>query len=486
VTDELVKALLVEDAASARDIALALHASVSRGVPLVRALLETRAVSEDALGRVLARSEAPELGRVVPAMDVVALLPQGMCERLHAVPVRRDPVTGTVDLALADAGDAHAAAEFVHHLGAAVRVLRAPLLAMEEGLRRVLGITSRPPERAPDAARRAEDDLAPPTPRRAVLVVADDDDDRTSQLPPFAHGALSRSLSPPSASAPRRARDTPPWGTEIPKSAQSDPPKSGMGSEIPIPLMRRTFTAVAGGTQRPPPLVDPRVSPLGEGYAYDAGGLVDVVELGGGLPAIPLAIPPAAAPLPRPAAGIPSTVAQPAPAPVSEPAPATERTYDRLRLEAGAEARARVQAAMSRDEVLDALLAGAKRVAGRVALFVVRRGGYLGWTCTPSFADRADMQTLLLPLDTGNVLDRTVQDGFWLGPVPRDAVHAPLWAVMRRATSDVAVVPVRVRDRAAVLVLADELVDTMLATKLLEELAADAGDAFTRILRNRG
>jgi hypothetical protein len=274
----------------------------------------------------------------------------------------------------------------------------------------------------------------------------------------------------------------------MPKSAQSEPPKSGMGSEIPIPLTRRTFTAVAGGTQRPPPLVDPRVSPLGEGYAYDAGGLVDVVELGGGLPAIPLVIPPAA-PLPRPAAGVPSsTLVQPAPAPVSEAAPATERTDDRLRLEAGvvAEARARVQAAMNRDEVLDALLAGAERVAGRVALFVVRRGGYLGWTCTPSFADRADVQTLLLPLDTGNVLDRTVQDGFWLGPVPRDAAHAPLWAVMREATSDVAVVPVLVQDRAAVLVLADELVDTMLATKLLQELAADAGEAFTRILRNRG
>src|SRR5690349_22143737 len=56
--------------------------------------------------------------------------------------------------------------------------------------------------------------------------------------------------------------------TPVPQHPQlqlgSEPPKSGLGSEIPIPLTRRAFGPVAGGTQRPPPLVDPTDSGLGE------------------------------------------------------------------------------------------------------------------------------------------------------------------------------------------------------------------------------
>ena len=40
-------------------------------------------------------------------------------------------------------------------------------------------------------------------------------------------------------------------------------------------------------------------------------------------------------------------------------------------------------------------------------------------------------------------------------------------------------------ERPAVLVVADELGDTMLATKRIEEIARAAGDALLRILRSR-
>lgn len=475
MTDELTKALLVEDVASQRAIAGALHASLVRRVPFVRALVETGATTPEALGRVLGRAPAPVVQRVVPLAEVVAALPPGLCERLAVVPVRKDAITGTVDVAVADADDAHAIAEIAFHLGAPVRVLRAPLSALEEGLRRAAGMASRPPAApAPGLVPVPMDAPAPETPRtRARLVIAEDDDDRTSRPPARGTHSLPPSPAAAIAASARPRRDTPPWGTEIPKTVLgSEPPKGGTASDIPIPLTRRTFTAVSGGTQRPPPLVDPAASPLGEGYPLDAASLTPAVEVDER----------ARSPIPPPPRVPGAEAAEPESA-----APSTERSADRLGAIAASlpDLRIAVREAATRDEVLDRLLAGAERVAGRVALFVVRRGGYLGWTCNAAFAPREALSAVLLPIDEDNLLDRAVHDGLTLGPVPRDDAHAPLWAVMKQATPDVAVVPVRVLEKAAVIVIADELVDTMIATRHLEDLAGAAGEAFARILRER-
>ena len=56
---------------------------------------------------------------------------------------------------------------------------------------------------------------------------------------------------------------------------------------------------------------------------------------------------------------------------------------------------------------------------------------------------------------------------------------------MHGAARDVAAVPIRVSGKTAVVILADELGDTMLATRRLEELARAAGEAFGRIVRMR-
>jgi hypothetical protein len=124
-------------------------------------------------------------------------------------------------------------------------------------------------------------------------------------------------------------------------------------------------------------------------------------------------------------------------------------------------------------------------VAFKVALFVVKRGGFLVWACTPEFGDRAAVQSVLLPLDEASVFDEAVREGLYLGPIRHDGVHASLLHVMRSVTRDVAVVPIRVREKTAVIIVADELGDTMLATRRLEEIARAAGEAFTRILRMR-
>ena len=52
-------------------------------------------------------------------------MPAGLCERLAAVPVRRDVRSGRVDVAALDPLDPHIVEEFEFHLGSKVRVLRA-------------------------------------------------------------------------------------------------------------------------------------------------------------------------------------------------------------------------------------------------------------------------------------------------------------------------------------------------------------------------
>jgi hypothetical protein len=71
----------------------------------------------------------------------------------------------------------------------------------------------------------------------------------------------------------------------------------------------------------------------------------------------------------------------------------------------------------------------------------------------------------------------------YLGPLPNDDAHRRLVGFMRGASRDVAVTPVRVSGKTAVVIVADGLGDTMIATRRLDEIARTAGDAFTRIVR---
>ncbi|MGC4079421.1 MAG: hypothetical protein QM702_20750 [Rubrivivax sp.] len=461
----------------------------------------------------------------MPLGEVVDRLPHGLCARLLAVPVRRDAITGTVDVVVADPRDTHAAREISFHLDVPVRVVRAPVGAIEEALRRLrmrvpppptssrprsneppsydsrprpFGANSRPPPPPPvlSTATKRMATLPPPASARppgrgsyrppseaapdALLAALDSGALRPSKTP-------SMPLAPP---VPRAgSRETPAWGTPVHgpgPEQESEPPKSGLGSEIPIPLTRRAMSAVGarGGTQRPPP--PPDRTPLGEGYALplDPKNL-QVVEVrserhfaeerqvGTSVPEsfIP-GPPPAVSQGPFPAYSGPS-------GPFGGMPDAIMPSAD-LGGILGA-----VRGAGSRDEVLELVLTGARMLAYRVALFVVKRGGYLGWACTAEFADRASLQRILIPLDRGSVFDEAVQQGIYLGPILSMEVHATLLHVMRTATNDVAFVPIRVSGKTAVIIVADELGDTMVATRRLEELARAAGDSFARIVRMR-
>jgi hypothetical protein len=142
---------------------------------------------------------------------------------------------------------------------------------------------------------------------------------------------------------------------------------------------------------------------------------------------------------------------------------------------------AAIRVGADRDAVLGLVQFGARSVARRVALLVVRKESLGGWSCTPEFGAEAALRELKIPIVAPNPLTSLLVGGVYLGPLP--GTLAGLLRVMRTASQDVAIAALRVADRPAVLIVADELGDTMLATKRLEELARAGGDALLRILR---
>lgn len=498
---ELGRAILLSELVSPAALQSALFTSVTQGTHLVRALLATGAIDEPALEEILARAEAPVVRTVVPVPDLVARVPAPMWGRLLALPVRLDPVTGTVDVAMVDVRDTHGARELEHHLASPVRALRAPLAAVEDALRRR----------------------------------------RESRPPPSSHAPshFPQRLSMPGVPSVAPRKDTPPWGTPVHTPRLSEPPRPS--SDIPIPLTRRHYAPVPGGTQRPPPLYDPndglpavfaldglpqaaveraappsRVSrppPPPEPPAHLRGHSSapphlapqrpqrerrSVTPQGLGVSRTPASLHPAriagydapalygtdlegAAPdsLP-PGSLIPGPPPMPSRAPYGPTHGAPSLPFGDASSALGA-----LKSATDRDQVLDILLFGARMVARRVAIFVVKRGGFVGWSCTPEFGDRAALQALLVPTTSASILSTATSEGLYLGAIRHDEVHAPLLRLMQGASRDVAATAVRVAGRTALVIVADELGDTMIATRRLEELARAAGDALSRILRSK-
>jgi hypothetical protein len=146
-----------------------------------------------------------------------------------------------------------------------------------------------------------------------------------------------------------------------------------------------------------------------------------------------------------------------------------------------------IRDANDRDSILELLVVGTRTVARKVAVLAVRRDALVGWTCSPELGDRTALRaTRLAPEMSDLFTSALAADTARLIRIPKDAAHAPLLSVMKAAPlAEVAIVPVRVDGKAVALVLADELGDTLLATRRMEELAHVAGEAFARLLRER-
>src|SRR5689334_6944058 len=132
----------------------ALLLSVVRQIPFTRALVDRGAITEAELDEEIARHAGPGLRHVMGSAELVAKLPRAMCRRLCALPTRIDPFTGMVDVAAADPLDPHIEVEMSFHLGAPVRVLRAPIGAVEEAIRRMELMAAQPAPAKKNRSRR--------------------------------------------------------------------------------------------------------------------------------------------------------------------------------------------------------------------------------------------------------------------------------------------------------------------------------------------
>jgi hypothetical protein len=135
VSIELGRLLIDAGVVAPADVEAALFLAAVRGIPFPRALLDRALISERALEEQLDRRGGLVLRQVIGSRELFARLPRAMCRRLGAVPTRLDPGAGVVEVAAADPLDQHIPAELSFHLGQPVRVVRAPMSAIEDAIR---------------------------------------------------------------------------------------------------------------------------------------------------------------------------------------------------------------------------------------------------------------------------------------------------------------------------------------------------------------
>jgi len=434
----LARSLLLADAVTAEALSQALLMAATRGTSLVRALLATRAVDAMRLEQQLERGDAPTMRHVAPVMSLVQSLPPGLCERLLALPVRRDPRTGTIDVAVVDARDPHPVEEIAFWLRAPVRMVRTSLAAMDSALRKM---QEKPAEVGPRS-------LAPP-----IWV-------------------------PPASMPPRDITRTPAYGVQ----AATDPaPITTIPAEPPAvavddALDETSITEVADFgvagpnipfklTRRSLPPLPPELRAVTEKRSVPPDLLNEPLEL-----RTPSRKPETEPVLDlRRRKSIAPSNAPPLPFPPAGPA-----------LDA-------IRSAPDRDSILEQVVAGMQVVARKVAVLAVRKEMLVGWTCSPELADRATLRTARISAAVSEVLTSALaSDTAVLARIPKDAAHAPLLAAMKvPPAGEVALVTVRVDGKAVALVLADELIDAAPATERLQEIARVAGQALERLLRER-
>jgi Type II secretion system (T2SS), protein E, N-terminal domain len=415
VSVELGRRLLASGAVGQTEVQAALLRHLSNGTPFIRALLELGHISESGLEDELARSNLPVLKSVVPLPAIVDELPKDLCKALLAVPVRRDPRTGLVDVAAVDPYDVHIAEEFSHHLKSEVRLLRASLLAVDQALARI------------------------------------------------AKGEYSSTVILRKSSPPGR-----------PPSVRPPSVRPG-GSGPPIPLVRR---AVKGAAVEVLGVRDIVEQMEGDGTFTDAQGEPIMHLRGAKVPRAP-SLPSFAeadeksspANSAAPAKTSPST----ARGPFSPRAPVAPFADIQGVLEA-------MDGASSKDEVIDCLIVGMSTVARRVGVFAAKKGGFRGVACNSELGDSVAFRDIEISGETPTVLGIAVKSGSYLGPMPETAPHEPLRRFMKDPSHEVSAVLVRVAGRPAVVLFADELGDSMIATRRAEELGREAGQAFSRII----
>ncbi len=515
MTLELTRRLLTTGAIAARDLEAALYLSVVRGVSIARALVDRGVLSERSLEEELSRRSGLPLRQVTPSAEIADKLPRGMCRMLAAVPLRHDPVSGVVEIAAVDPLDGHISAEFTFHLGAPIRVQRATMAAIEEAIRRLEladgGTSSRsrrrtpafphgapdtvppspppsapPPDEvpiplvrrvsaqshpelriadaalhsAPEALRQGRSDVSPSVDWDATGRIHDEPVARHDPEELLPLGSADSEDDP--ASRRRHFRDIPLDGPSV--SFPSAPPPPGM--RLPSSPDDPKLAIAARAALQEVESLRPKT---GTSSAQAESAVADEVTADDGVVGEEEPTP-IDADHPDVDGPEPETIPR---APDAGWAPTLPELFDLI-------ARAR-----GRDDLLDMMLRAMTMVARRGALFVLRKDAYHGWSANPAFGSEDSLRTLVIPAGKPSIFATSAAAGFYLGPIPQTPVHRGLLEVMGRATPDVAVYVVKLKGRATIVLVADELDDTLIGTRTLGEIARRASETLTRILTQK-
>ncbi len=458
---ELAESLLLAESVSPRALARGLFIEATQQMSLVQALLVTGAVDEAKVEEAVAKAgDPPPLGTITPSLTLVQQLPRGLCGRLLAIPIGRDPQSGEVEVAVVDLRDVHSIGEVEFFLRSRVRPHRATVSALRAAIEQI---------------QRAEPALVPQTP---------------------AHGERSR---------------TPIWGTPVVSVAPVAAPHAG-ASDMPIPLMRRS-TAPTSPTKDDSAVLELR-TPASSRSAPDTIRQEDPVFALRSPPSMrrPVSVMIAetriepqvnsAVTIPAPRQDVRHTmVTSPAPARRSEPPPAVQiiepprsrRSSMAPRFSPGpalpfpdaTPVFAAMEEANDRDAIIALLISGMRAVSRRVAVMAVKRDSFVGWSCNAEFGDARAWRLISVPANVPSVLATAAAGTPYLGPLFRTDGHMPILEFMRETSRDVAVTGVRVDMHPALVLLADELGDSALGTRRMEQLAKAAGLALARVLRKK-
>jgi hypothetical protein len=448
-----------------------------------------------------------------------------------------------VEVAAADPFDPHVAREFSFHLGAPIRVVRAPLAAIERAL---LELEREPEELAPDSAPSRPQRLTQPFLHGAPQTVRPPATEEapiplvrkiSAPPPPLDADALEPGPEPEPDPGPvlplvaervsepvplRNVKTLPPQrNLELPAAPSSAAPADPAPAAPPKGPPRRVMLATpAYGTvaiplRRParrqgradPPLPsigrapdraaadeDSADAPAGEGRRPTLRPPL----MAPAAPPDPARAPPYGEPVPPSGPATPPALTMPRTPPDAPPAASPAASAKDPRAASDTDSPpptqapdpsavlARLTKARSRDEVVRLALRGLLFVARRAAIFVVRRDGFQGWACNAVFGDLEAVRALFIPQDLPSVLVTATVTNLYVGPIPTTPAHRGLLQIMGRSSPDVVASAVRVGGRPAMVLLADELADTAQGTRFMEELSRAIGDALERLLAVRG
>lgn len=432
MTFALGRRLLHAGVVQPHELRRAVFVAASSDVPFARALADVSPGAARVLAEPLDDGTKPRQRSIQVVRELVEKLPEGLCARLMVLPIRVDPRTGTVDVAVVDPRDEHAVAEIAYHLRAPTRLVVTSLDEIERAIASIVATTRGP---------RLRPSLLPPAP-----------------APPPGGS--------PSVMPAARVSVRPPAFVE---------PPHGADEEAPLPLVRRSRNSL------PPPgpaSIPPRPSGGPDGARESRRDTADFEKPKLEAPAMVLDFSNAAREqraahesreMPATHRGAPPAPSRTTIAPKLPPYGSLTRVLEYI------------DEVESRDELLIALLDGLGTFARGAAIFAARRGRFVGVAAEGLELERFRASSV------GQ--EGAIAEAIELGErvaVLRSAADAPLLAALELSGApaiEVVLRPAFVAGRPALLLAAFGVGDLQEGARRARVLATAAGATLERLVK---